>query len=130
VGLVVEMVVVVVIHRPFGPHVAVQGPSLSIVILLSTLQAEARSSGIGVPSWHWLVVIAELEPKKHKKTLISRKKREKNMKKKITWPGPNDIVWARCGSFAAKAREGCVMVVISPFLLVVVVIVVVVPFGR
>ena len=46
--------------------------SLSIVILLSTLQAVACSSGIGVLSWHWLVIIAELEPKKkHKQTLIS-----------------------------------------------------------
>ena len=38
--------------------------SLSVVVPLSTLRAVARSGGIGVPSWCWLILIAELEPKK------------------------------------------------------------------
>jgi hypothetical protein len=38
--------------------------SLSVVVPLSTLRAVARSGGIGVPSWCWLMPIAELEPKK------------------------------------------------------------------
>ena len=51
--------------RPHCPVVLL----LSVVVLLSTLRAVARSGGIGVLSWRWLILIAELEPKKRQENI-------------------------------------------------------------